>query len=223
VPIFVFQLLSSAAMGLSNTAAKVYGDSAVAAVGVVTRLITLGTYVAFGYMKGFQPVVGYNYGAKNYERVREATKVSLLWATVFCAIMALLMIVIPKQIISLFSENDSVLIDIGARMLRANAIVFTLFGFEQVYMSLLLAMGRGKEGGILSISRQGLFFIPAILILPRLFGLDGIIWAQPAADLLTVILTAALAIGINKKLKVLKQNLQQDVYVETAEDKGNAV
>ncbi len=223
MPIFVFQLLSSAAMGLSNTAAKVYGDSAVAAVGVVTRLITLGTYVAFGYMKGFQPVVGYNYGAKNYERVREATKVSLLWATVFCAIMALLMIVIPKQIISLFSENDSVLIDIGARMLRANAIVFTLFGFEQVYMSLLLAMGRGKEGGILSISRQGLFFIPAILILPRLFGLDGIIWAQPAADLLTVILTAALAIGINKKLKVLKQNLQQDVYVETAEDKGNAV
>lgn len=223
MPIFVFQLLSSAAMGLSNTAAKVYGDSAVAAVGVVTRLITLGTYVAFGYMKGFQPVVGYNYGAKNYERVREATKVSLLWATVFCAIMALLMIVIPKQIISLFSENDSVLIDIGARMLRANAIVFTLFGFEQVYMSLFLAMGRGKEGGILSISRQGLFFIPAILILPRLFGLDGIIWAQPAADLLTVILTAALAIGINKKLKVLKQNLQQDVYVETAEDKGNAV
>ena len=107
VPIFVFQLLSSAAMGLSNTAAKVYGDSAVAAVGVVTRLITLGTYVVFGYMKGFQPVVGYNYGAKNYDRVREATKVSLIWATVFCAIMALLMIVIPKQIVSLFSENDS--------------------------------------------------------------------------------------------------------------------
>ena len=108
-------------------------------------------------------------------------------------------------------------------MLRANGIIITLFGFEQVYMSLFLAMGRGKEGGILSISRQGLFFIPAILVLPRLFGLDGIIWAQPAADLLTVILTAALAIGINKKLKVLKQNLQQDVYVETAEDKGDAV
>ncbi len=223
VPIFVFQLLSSTTMGLSNTAAKVYGDSAVAAVGVVTRLITLDTYVVFGYMKGFQPVVGYNYGAKNYDRVQEAMKVSLIWATAFCAIMALLMIVIPKQIVSLFSDNDAVLIDIGARMLRANGIVITLFGFEQVYMSLFLAMGRGREGGILSVSRQGLFFIPAILILPRLFGLDGIIWAQPAADLLTVILTAALAVGINKKLKVLKQNLQQDVYVETVEDKGNAV
>lgn len=224
VPIFVFQLLSSAAMGLSNTAARVYGDSAVAAVGVVTRLITLGTYVVFGYMKGFQPVVGYNYGAKNYDRVQEATKVSLIWATAFCAVAALLMIVIPKQIVSLFSENDAVLIDIGACMLRANGIVFTLFGFEQVYMSLFLAMGCGKEGGILSISRQGLFFIPAILILPKLFGLDGIIWAQPAADLLTVILTAALAIGINNKLKALKQNcLQEDVPAEITEDNKNVV
>ena len=105
-------------------------------------------------------------------------------------------------------------------MLRANGIIITLFGFEQVYMSLFLAMGRGKEGGILSISRQGLFFIPAILILPHLFGLDGIIWAQPGAGFLTVILTAALVLGINKKLRVLKH---QNLYLETAEDKENAV
>lgn len=209
VPILVFQLLSSAAMGLSNTAASVYGDSAVAAVGVVTRLMTLGTYVVFGYMKGFQPVAGYNYGAKNYARVQEATKFSLLWATIFCAVAALLMIVTPEQILLLFSKSDTVLIAIGTRMLRANGIIFALYGFQMVYMALFLAMGRGKEGGLLSISRQGLFYIPAILIMPGLFGLEGVIWAQPVADFLTVILTAVLAMGINRKLKTLKKSISQ--------------
>ena len=207
VPILVFQILTSAAMGLSNTAASVYGDSAVAAVGVVTRIMTLGTYVVFGYMKGFQPVAGYNYGAKNYDRLNEATKVSLKWATIFCATVALLIIIIPKQIISLFSENDRALIDIGVRALRANGIIFPLYGFQMVYMALFLAMGRGKEGGLLSISRQGLFFIPAILIMPHLFGLEGVIWAQPSADLLSVVLTAVLALGLNKKIKAFKEQM----------------
>ena len=203
VPILVFQLLSSIAMGLSNTAASEYGDSAVAAMGVVTRIMTLGTYVVFGYMKGFQPVAGYNYGAKNYHRLNEAIKVSLKWATIFCTAVALLMIIIPKQIISLFSENDVILIDIGARMLIQNGIIFPLYGFQMVYMALFLALGRGREGGLLSISRQGLFFIPAILIMPRLLGLEGVILAQPAADLFSVILTATFALGLNKKLKTI--------------------
>ncbi len=91
-------------------------------------------------------------------------------------------------------------------------------------MSLFLAIGKGKEGGFLSISRQGLFFVPAILIMPRLFGLEGIIWAQPAADLLTVILTVLLALGINKKLKILKQSGVQPVELsQTKEENRNAV
>ncbi len=224
IPIFVFQLLSSIALSLTNTAASAYGDSALAAAGVVSRIMTLGTYVVFGYMKGYQPVAGYNFGAKKYDRMNEATKISLIWATVFCAIAAVLMITIPQQIVSLFSENDTVMIDIGARMLRANGFIFPLFGFQMLYMSFFLALGRGKDGGILSISRQGLFFIPVILILPNLFGLDGIIWSQPAADALTVVLTAVFAVGMNKRLKVLKtSSLPQYVPAETSEDESDAV
>jgi putative MATE family efflux protein len=204
IPILVFQIMASAAMGLSNTAASVYGDSAVAAVGVVTRIMTLGTYVVFGYMKGFQPVAGYNYGAKRFDRLSEATKVSLKWATIFCTIAAFLMIIIPTPIISLFSENDAELIDIGAKALRASGFIFPFYGFQLVYMELFLAMGKGKEGGLLSISRQGIFFIPVILIFTRLFGLEGIIWAQPAADLLTVILTTAFAFHLHMELKEIK-------------------
>jgi Na+-driven multidrug efflux pump len=173
---------------------------------VVTRIMTIGTYVVFGFMKGFQPVAGYNYGAKNYDRLDETIKVSLKWSTLFCAVVALLMIFIPQPIIAFFTKSDTVLIDIGVRALRANGIVFILFGFEQVYMSLFLAMGKGKEGGLLSISRQGLFFVPAILIMPRLFGIAGVIWAQPVADVLTVALTALFMSGLKQKLQVLKES-----------------
>jgi Na+-driven multidrug efflux pump len=112
------------------------------------------------------------------------------------------MIIIPEQIMSMFSGNDRMLIHMGSRLLRANGVVFALFGLQMVYMSLFLALGKGKEGGILSISRQGLFFIPAILIMPHLFGIEGVIWAQPVADFLTVILIIVFALSLNKKLKV---------------------
>jgi putative MATE family efflux protein len=200
IPILVYQLLSSASMGLTNSAASSYGDSAVAAFGVILRIMTLGTYVVFAVMKGYQPVVGYSYGAKNYDRMNEATKVSLKWSTVFCVIVATLLIIFPEGIVAAFSKRDAELIAIGGQALRANGILFILFGFEQVYMSLFLALGFGSQGWLLSISRQGLFFIPAILIMPHLFGIAGVIWAQPVADVFTIVLTALFMMGLNKKL-----------------------
>ena len=209
VPILIFQLLASVSIGMTNTAASSHGDSAVAAMGIVTRIFALGTFVVFGYMKGFQPVAGYNYGAKNYDRLSEAIRVSLIWATWFCGIMALIMIVFPGAIVSLFSKNDAMVIDIGSRALRANGIIFIFFGFQMMYGSLFLALGKAKEGGILSMSRQGIFFIPVIFILPSLIGLNGVIYAQPIADLLTVILTAILAIKLHKELNTLKSDSKE--------------
>ncbi len=200
IPILVFQLLTSTALGLTNTAASRYGDSVVAAMGIVTRVLTLGTFVIFGYIKGYQPVAGYNYGARNYGRLAYATRVSLKWATVFCAAAALALLLIPGPILGLFSTDPEVL-EIGSRALRANGILFGFFGFQMVHTARFLALGKGREGGILSISRQGLFFVPAILVLPRLFGLGGIIWAQPAADALTVFLTVLLASRLNRELE----------------------
>jgi putative MATE family efflux protein len=204
IPLLIYQLLAGISMGMTNSAAGNYGDSAVAAFGAIIRLMNLGICVIFGYTKGFQPVVGYSYGAKNYDRVDEAIKVSLKWTSVFCVIVAILLIIFPNQIMAEFSKHDAELINIGVQALCANAILFTLFGFEQVYMSLFLALGFSTQGWLLSISRQGLFFIPAILIMPHLFGIEGIIWAQPVADVFTVALTALFMIGFNKKLKVLK-------------------
>ena len=92
--------------------------------------MALGTYVVFGFLKGYQPVAGYNYGAKNYDRLNEATKVCLKWSAVFCVAVAILLILFPSQMVAQFSKNDTELIRIGSKALRANGILFALFGFE---------------------------------------------------------------------------------------------
>lgn len=201
IPILVFQLLTSIALSLTNTVAAIYGDSALAAAGVVTRIMTLGTYVVFGYMKGYQPVAGFCYGARAYDRMNRATKLSLIASTAFCVAVAVLFIVLPEQIISLFTTGDTEFTDIGARMLRANGYILPFFGFQMVYLSLFLALGMGRQGGLLSICRQGLYFIPAILALPTFFGIGGVIWAQPLADALTVVTTSILAVRLNRKIR----------------------
>jgi len=217
VPILISQLLASTALGLSNSAASDYGDSAVAAIGLVARIMTLGTYVVFGFTKGFQPVAGYNYGAKNYARLNEAIKISLRWTTIYGTAVALIALLLPQPIIMLFSKNDAALISIGVKALRINGIAFLLSGFEQVYMSLFLAIGKGKEGGLLSISRQGLFFIPAILFMPAFIGIEGVMWAQPVADLFTVILTTFFMNSLNKELKGLEcESAQLNKRAESA-------
>lgn len=200
IPGLLFQLLVSVSTALTNTAASNYGDAAVAAMGVVTRILTVGNYVVFGFMRGFQPVAGFNYGAKLYDRLNEAVRTTLKWATWFCSVSAALMLIFAPAIISAFSTDISV-IDIGSKALRVNAVLFIFYGFQIVYSVLFLATGKAKEGGILSIGRQGIFFIPFILILPNIFGLNGVIFTQPIADILSVVLCAVFAIRVNKEMK----------------------
>ncbi len=201
IPLLLLQLASSVSMALTNMVAKSYGDTAVAAMGVVARISTLGAYVVFGYVKGFQPLAGYSYGARNYERLNKTINISLLYTTVYCVIVSLIMIFMPEYIISMFSKNDSELIAVGTAALRANGFIFSAFGFQMVYSTLFLALGKGKEGGILSMSRQGIFFIPLIMILPGLLGLNGIIYTQLIADVFTVVITAVFAVRLKRELK----------------------
>jgi putative MATE family efflux protein len=204
IPLLIYQLLTSASMGLTNKAASIFGDPAVAAMGIVTRVFAIITYVVFGYSKGFQPLAGFNYGAKKIDRLKEAVSVSLKWTTWFCGISALLIIVFSNSIVSLFS-NDRAVIVIGSKALIANSIIFISFGFQTIYISLFLALGKAKEGGILSMGRQGIFFIPVIFILPSIMGIYGVIYAQLIADLLTTLLTIILAVSLTKKINSLTE------------------
>lgn len=201
IPVLLFQFLSSASMGLVNTAAKFYGDYAVAAMGAVTRVMTVVTYVVFGFLKGFQPFAGYNYGAQKYDRLQKSIRLCTLWSTIFCSIAGIILILFSTPIASLFG-SDTEMIMLASTALRLNAIFFMTFGFQMVYASLYLALGNSLIGGLLSLSRQGIFFLPLIAIFPKLFGLSGVIWVQPAADLLSTLATVIFAVKITQNLRI---------------------
>lgn len=200
IPTLAFQILASLSISLTNNAAKQYGDPAIAGMGVVTRLISMGSLSVFGFLKGFQPIAGYSYGAKKYCRLREAVRTSVLWSTAFCVVFGGMLALFPADIVSWFTKGDAEMIQIGAASLRANGITVMLFGFHTVYSSLFLAMGKGKEGFFLGACRQGICFLPAILLLPAVWGLEGILYAQPVADVLTAAITVCMAIPLHRKL-----------------------
>ena len=200
VPTLTFQVLTSVSIALINRAASNYGDAVIAGMGAVTRVTSMGTLVVFGFLKGFQPIAGFSYGAKKFDRLKEAIRTSTIWSTIFCVITGLLMAIFSTQIISAFTDGNAEMISVGASSLRANGISFILFGFYTVYSSLLLALGKGAAGFFLGACRQGICFVPVILLLPALCGLNGILYAQPIADAVSAIITVLMAIRLHREL-----------------------
>ena len=200
IPTLVFQLLTSLSMSMINGAAKEYGPSALAAMGPVTKIMSMGSLMVFGFLKGFQPIAGYSYGAGKYQRLYEAIKISVIWSTVFCALFGGLAALFSTEIMSQFTRNDMEMIRVGQAALRASGLTFVLFGFYTVYSFLFLVMGKAKEGCFLGACRQGICFVPVILLLPGLMGLNGVLYAQPAADLLSAIVTVFMAVRLHRQL-----------------------
>lgn len=207
VPTLVFQILTSLSLALISRFAYMngYGDSVIAAMGNVTRIVSMGSLMVFGFIKGFQPIAGYNYGARKYERLYEAIKLSLLWSTMFCVVYGLLLLLCANSIMMQFTKDDMQLIEVGKTALSANGISFFLFGFYTVYSSLFLALGKAKEGFILGACRQGICFVPVIIIMTFAWGMEGIIYAQPVADVISTVITIFMALHLHKELKRQKQ------------------
>ena len=191
-----------ASIALINRAASDYGDSVIAGMGAVTRITSMGTLVVFGFLKGFQPIAGFSYGAKKFDRLREAIKTSIIWSTSFCLVVGLVMAAFSTQIISQFTEGDVQMILAGQKSLFANGLTFIFFGFYTVYSSLFLALGKGAAGFFLGSCRQGICFVPVILLLPMVWGMNGILYAQPIADIISVVITLFMAIHLHKEISI---------------------
>ena len=210
VPTLVFQLLTSLSIALINRASSNYGDSVIAGMGAVTRITSMGTLVVFGFLKGFQPIAGFSYGAKKFDRLREAIKTSIIWSTSFCLVVGLVMAVFSTQIISQFTEGDTQMILVGQKSLFANGITFILFGFYTVYSSLFLALGKGGAGFFLGACRQGVCFVPVILLLPMAWGMNGILYAQPIADIISVVITVFMALHLHRELSMAEKQVMSN-------------
>lgn len=200
ISLLILQILQTIAISKISYAASFYGEEAIAAMGIVLRIVTLGTNVVAGYMKGLQPIAGFNYGAKNYERVQEAIKSSIKWTTLFCIVWTAIIYLFTPSILSIFGKDKDVL-RIAIPALRAAVIMFITFGFQFTYATLYLAIGKALSGAFLNSLRQGIVFIPVILLLPKMMGLDGVIYAQAISDVLTTIITVPFALSVSKQLE----------------------
>lgn len=187
---FAMQLASSALNAILNMQLKTYGgDLAISAMGVIYSFVMLILMPIFGLNQGAQPIIGYNYGARNRERVVKATELAILVASVITTLGWLATRIFPAAIMAAFSAKDAELIALGSRAMRIFFALFPIVGFQIVASSFFQAIGKPRQAMVLSLSRQVLFLIPLLVILPRFAGLQGVFMASPIADVLSAAVT----------------------------------
>lgn len=191
MPSFFRQGVLSASTMALNYNAKLYGDAAVAALSIVTKVFMVIQSVVIGFGQGFQPVLGYNYGAKRLDRVKEAVRFSVRTCTVILTVGAVLGFVLAPHIITLFRRDDAMVIAIGTRAFRYQCFTLPL-GAVLVFANMFFqSLGKSWRAVILAICRQGLY-IPIVYLMTHQFGLAGLELTQASADLLAFALSAAV-------------------------------
>lgn len=195
------QGLASVASVLLNVAASGFGDAAVAAMSIVTRIMMFINSALIGFGQGFQPVCGFNFGAGLYERVLESYFFCRRVALVFLLVMGIVMFAISTPIMTLFRKEDPEVIRIGALALKMQCCLLPFQSYTIIGNMLTQSIGYSLRATLTAISKQGLFFIPAILILPSLLGIPGLQLAQPVADGLTFVLTQVIVVMVVKELR----------------------
>ncbi|MHC1691739.1 MAG: MATE family efflux transporter [Sphaerochaetaceae bacterium] len=172
-----------------NNAAGIYGDAALAGMNIVNRVSHLLILSIMGFGQGFQPMCGYNYGAKMYKRVKEGLWFTIKSGLLIITSLATITFIFSPFIIGLFnSTKDPDVIVIGTKILRANLIIMPFVTVTTASNMLFLSCGKAFKAAILALARNGIVFIPMIILLPKLFGLDGVILTQPVADAFTFII-----------------------------------
>lgn len=195
------QGLASLATILLNVSAGMYGDAAIAGMSIVTRICMFINSFVIGFGQGFQPVCGFNYGAGFYRRVREGFWYCVKTGIVFLTLCSIIGYIYAPEIVAWFRKDDIYVIEIGARALRWQLITLPLGVWVILCNMLLQTIRKPVQAVILSSARQGLFFIPFILILPYFLGLQGVEMCQAAADLCSFLLAIPLTVPILKSFR----------------------
>jgi len=201
---FIRQVSMSILIIVVNNSLRVYGgDITIAVFSVINRVVMFVTMPLFGIVAGAQPMIGFNYGANNMGRVKESLKTSVLSTVAIGAVSFIAFMVIPSKIINLFS-TDAELINMGIFPLRMLMLLFPFIGFQVIGSGFFQSIGKARPSIVLSLSRQVLFLIPLVLLLPLLLGINGIWIAFPIADLLAIIVTGILVYRELRKINKLQ-------------------
>lgn len=199
LPTVFRQGLGSLATTLLNIQIKVYGDAAIAAVGIVNKIYMLLRSFVLGIGNGFQPVAGYNFGAKKPKRVKKAFWVATALGTGISVCAALLLTFFAEPILALFDTNNAETVSIALRMLGYVSIALPFLGYSTYVNQLYQSLGFVKGATVLASCRQGIFFVPLIFLLPCFFGLEGILMTQPTSDICTFLISIPFNIYFLRK------------------------
>ena len=205
MPNFSRQSITSIALILLNVVAAKYGDGVIAALTISSRILALAYMIMIGWGQGFQPICAMNYGAKQYDRVKKAFKFAVVGGTLFLIMAAILLYVFSEPLIKTMS-NDNEVILVGAEILRMQCITMPLLGYFAISSMLMQNIGQYFWASIISISRQGIFYIPLLYILSNVFGKFGIYLLQPVAD----VLSFGLAVIVVSKIKFSNDKCKKD-------------
>ncbi len=179
---------SAVVVTLNRTLGHYGGNTAIATYGILNRLLHFAFMPMLGFSQALQPVAGYNYGARQFDRAKRALRISSIRSTVFAVAAFALLIVFARPLIQLFTR-DRELIELSVTALRTIALAFPMVGIQMMGATMFLALGRAGPALFLTLSRQIIFLIPLVLVLPLVMGLNGVFVAFPIADVLATAIT----------------------------------
>ena len=191
VPATLETLLTSAAYIVNNNLAVAYSELTVTAMGIAQKILSLGNYVYQGFAAGTQPIMGYNYGAKNYSRMIKVLKAGLIVVSVTeLCIMAVYGIFAPN-LIDIFTDSETV-ISTGSHVLRVIMFILPFVGAISMSRMSFQAMGKPQYAFVITLIRQLILYVPLLLILDKIFGFNGMIWAQPITELIMMTVSVTM-------------------------------
>lgn len=203
------QGLGSFATVCLNLMAGPYGDAAIAAMSIVTRISQFAASAVIGFGQGFQPVCGFNYGAKLFKRVQEGFWFCVKFCTSVLLVAAVCGWIFSPNLIGIFLKTDPLVIEYGSQALRLQALTFPLVGWITIANMMLQTIGKTVKASLLAMSRQFLFFVPVILTLPGFLGILGVQLSQPIADFCSFLLAVPLSISVLREMSHEQEQLEQ--------------
>jgi putative MATE family efflux protein len=202
IPTMMRTSMMSISTILINNVAASFGDIALASISVANKSLRMVASAVMGFGQGFQPVAGYNFGAKKYDRVLRAFLYTSVIGAAICAVLGAVLAIFARNIIGVFS-NDGDVLALGTVLIRTQCYVLPLHVWVMITTGFFQAMGKAARAGVMGLSRQLLSLIPCVLILTYFFGVDGLARAQAASDVLSFILAGAMVLPAIKQLRAM--------------------
>lgn len=213
IPAALSMLIMSASFIVGNIFASGYGDDVVAGFGINQRINSTCIMLIIGLTQGYQPFAGYNFGAKHYLRLAKGLKTTMLYSTVLAIAFLLTFQLFAREIVGVFLQGETAsvesTVDAGVVFLKAFSLGLPFVGLQITFMVTFQATGKAVRALLIALGRQLLLFLPLLVLFDRLFGFSGLVYAQPAADIVSTIAAVLMSVTFLKQLKELERSEEE--------------